>query len=306
MPPKTLKKKVTRSAASKQHIDSHDSLFDIGSPYDSRKNKRSRKKQAPPKSPKEKGVIPQVVTVTKEAKTSEDENSSNDDNSTASALPVTNPVTMSGNLTPGADPRLDKKLDHVLEEFVLAKGGNNDIRQTFKEEELTDFRDFVTYELEHIQDLRRKQGNTTKVLNKQKVTQVYNAIRYYNYLLTDPQDSDLAMDPENWLEKDFRLWKRNGHHPSVTSATAAATNAASSNANTTTNTNAPTVTVCADTKKAENAWLSWQRTKRDVEKYPILSNDREYSDWSIFMSRQFEADRCSRMIDDNFVDTDVI
>ena len=280
-PPKTPKKKATRSAASRQHIDSHtETLFDIGSPPTGvPRKKTSKQKQAPPKSPKEKGAIPQVVTVTKEAKPSEDKNSSNDDNSTASALPVTNRVTMSTNLTPGADPRLDKKLDHVLEEFVLAKGGNNAIRQTFKEEELTDFDDFVTYELEHIQDLRRKQGNTTKPLNKHRVTQVYNAIRYYHFLDSDPQSRLLAEDPENWKIVDFRLWKAHGRHPTTASATAAAANATSTSAPTTT----PTTTVCADTKKAENAWLSWQRTKRDVEKYPILSNDREYSDWRIFL-----------------------
>ena len=183
MPPKTPKKKATRSAASRQHIDSHtETLFDIGSPPDSRKNKRSKKKQAPPKSPKEKGAIPQVVTVTKEAKPSEDKNSSNDDNSTASALPVTNRVTMSTNLTPGADPRLDKKLDHVLQEFILAKGVNNEIRQAFKNEDLTDFEVFQNYELEHVKEMKRKQGNAMKSLNNQKVTMIYNVIRYYQYL----------------------------------------------------------------------------------------------------------------------------
>ena len=179
MPPKTPKKKGTRSAASKQHTES---LFDIGSPPDSRKNKRSRKKQAPPKSPKEKGAIPQVVTVTKEAKTSEDKNSSNDDNSTASALPVTNPVTMAGNLSTGADKRLDKKLDHVLEEFLLAKGEKHEIRLMFTANDLYQFQDFIDYELEDIQKLRRKSSGETKSFVDRKVTQVYNVIQYHKFL----------------------------------------------------------------------------------------------------------------------------
>ena len=74
---------------------------------------------------------------------------------------------------------------------------------------------------------------------------------------------------------------------------------------TTVNTTALPGTVFPDTKKVEDAWLSWQHCRRDVDKYPVLPNDREHSDWVNFMERQFEEDRCSRMIDDNFVDTDV-
>ena len=40
---------------------------------------------------------------------------------------------MTSNLTAGADPRLNKKLDHVLEVFLLAEGGNHEIRHMFKE-----------------------------------------------------------------------------------------------------------------------------------------------------------------------------
>ena len=115
----------------------------------------------------------------------------------------------------------------------------------------------------------------------------------------------LAEDPENWVKADFKLWRNNGRHPTVASANAASTNAALPGVNTTPNTTAPPATVCPDTKKAENAWLSWQRSRRDVDKYPILPNDREYSDWAVFMAQQFEEDRCSRLIDDNFLDTDV-
>ena len=105
-----------------------------------------------------------------------------DGNSTkdVSAL-LTHQVTMATNLTAGADPRLDKKLDHILEEFVLARGGNHKIKQVFKEENLINFEVFQNYELDHVKEMKRKQGNTTKSLNNQKVIMVYNVIRYYQF-----------------------------------------------------------------------------------------------------------------------------
>ena len=109
----------------------------------------------------------------------------------------------------------------------------------------------------------------------------------------------MAEDPENWKIEDFKLWKAHGRHPSVASATAAAANTTSTSVPTTT----PTTTVCPDTKNAENAWLSWQRSRRDSDKYPVLNADRNYNDWKISMTRQFEEDRCARMIDDSFLPT---
>ena len=162
MPLKTSK--VTRSSASKKQRQAIDSLATVTSPPKASKTKKSTKKQASFELPEDKGITPQIVTVTKQAKTSEDKNSSSNDNSTEdeSALLVTNPVTMSTNLTAGADQRLDKKLDHVLEEFLLAKGGKHEIRQMFKECNVYLFDDFVDYELEHIEEMKRKQHNTMK------------------------------------------------------------------------------------------------------------------------------------------------
>ena len=110
-------------------------------------------------------------------------NSSNNDNSKASTFTRTKnaSVTMASNLTPGADPRLDKQLDNVLKEFLLAKGGGHEIRQMFKEEEIYQFMNFVDYTVEDLEDLRRKSHNSMKGFNKQKVTQIYNVIRYYNF-----------------------------------------------------------------------------------------------------------------------------
>ena len=80
--------------------------------------------------------------------------------------------------------------------------------------------------------------------------------------------------------------------------------ASSSGTTTTTNATATPATICPDTKKAENTWVSWERSRRDHDKYPVLSNDRDYTDWFINIKRQFEGDRCSRVIDDSFKDTD--
>ena len=134
-------------------------------------------------------------------------------------------VTMASNLTANADPRLDKKLDHVLREFLLAKGVNHKTRQMFKENNIYQFEDFIDYTVEDLEDLRRILPNSTKGFSRRKVTQIYKVIRYYNSL----QDADATLedDPENWAMPDFRLWIDNGRHPTFTSAnaTSSSTNA---------------------------------------------------------------------------------
>ena len=80
------------------------------------------------------------------------------------------------------------------------------------------------------------------------------------------------------MKADIKKWILDGHHPNVASANAASANATFLGATTTPNTTAPPAIVCPHTKKAENAWLSWKRCKRDVDKSPLISKDREYSD----------------------------
>ena len=104
------------------------------------------------------------------------------------------------------------------------------------------------------------------------------------------------------MKDDFDDWIDNGHHSIVAFAKAASTNAASSGNTTTTNATATSATVCPDTKKTENVWMSWQRSRRDCDKYPVLSSNREYTDWFINIERQFEEDRYSRVIDNSFTD----
>ena len=170
------------------------------------KSTTSPKKQAPSpvNSPgSESGiVVPQAVTLQKRDQASGEE-SSNDSNSTVDANSSNSSednlsdgnskgsnstgtenasITMASNLTAGADPRLDKQLDHVLGEFLLAKGGGHKIKQMFKEEEIYQFMNFVDYTVEDLEHLRRKSHNSTKGFNKRKVTQIYNVIRYFNFL----------------------------------------------------------------------------------------------------------------------------
>ena len=107
------------------------------------------------------------------------------------------------------------------------------------------------------------------------------------------------------MKDDFDDWIDNRCHPTVASAKAASANVALSGTTTTANATATPATVCSDTKKAENAWMSWQRSKRDQDKYPVLSSDREYTDWFVHIERQFEEDRCSKVIGKSFKKTDV-
>ena len=102
---------------------------------------------------------------------------------------------------------------------------------------------------------------------------------------------------------DFELWIDNGCHHTTASIKAVSANAASSGT-TTANATVTPAAVCPETKKVEDAWMSWQRSRKDHENYPLLPNDCEYTDWYILIKRQFEENRCSRVINDSFKDTD--
>ena len=85
---------------------------------------------------------------------------------------------MAPNLTANADPSLDKQLNHILEEFLLAKGGNHEIRLMFKGRDLYQFRNFIVCDMQALEEMKRKQHNTTKGFDHQKRTFIYNVIRY--------------------------------------------------------------------------------------------------------------------------------
>ena len=105
MPPNTSK--VTRSSASKKQRQTIDSLAIGSSPPKGTRTKKSIE------LPEVTGITHQVVTVTKQAKSSEE--TSNDDNSTRdeSALLVT-PVTMTS--------VFDPKFEHLLTYYFMAIG----------------------------------------------------------------------------------------------------------------------------------------------------------------------------------------
>jgi len=66
----------------------------------------------------------------------------------------------------------------------------------------------------------------------------------------------LADHPENWVVNNFKKWRHRGRHPTTASYAISLAGTTISTATTT----APT-----PTKVAEDAWLSWQRSKRDAE-----------------------------------------
>ena len=119
MPPK--KSKVTkRSRASQKQRQAIDSPAFITSPPKASKTKKLIEKQASLESPEVKGITAQVVMATKQAKSSADNKSSSDDNSTGSesALLVT-PVKIA--------PSFDMKLEHLLTNYFMAIGDQHDI-----------------------------------------------------------------------------------------------------------------------------------------------------------------------------------
>ena len=111
MPPKNPK--VTRSSASRRQQQEINSLASGSSPPKVTRTKKSIE------SPEVTGITPQVLTATKQAKSSEE--SSSDNNST-DGLRVTQ-VTMAS--------VFDPKFEHLLTNYFMAIGDQHDIRQGF-------------------------------------------------------------------------------------------------------------------------------------------------------------------------------
>ena len=149
-----------------------------------------------------------------------------------------------------ADSRLDAKLDHLLTEYFLSIGNNHEIRQMFKENNLYQFEEFIACDIQSLTEIKRKKHNTMVPFNHRKLTLIHDIVLYYKFLLSDTATRTLAEDPENWVREDYKLWKNQGCHPTTASA-----NAVSSG--TSANATASPAAVCPDTKKAENAWMSW-------------------------------------------------
>ena len=116
MPPK--KPKVTRSSASQRQQQEIDSLAFVSSPPKVRKTKKSTEEQASLESPEVTGITPQVVTVTKQAKSSEESSTNGNSTGDESALRVTQ-VKMTSSFDP--------KLEHLLTNYSMAIGDQHDI-----------------------------------------------------------------------------------------------------------------------------------------------------------------------------------
>ena len=110
MPPK--KSKITRNTANKRQQQKIDSLASVPSPAKSSKSKKSppvsKEKQVSIELPeREKGIIAQVVTETKQTKSSKEENS------TGSQVKMTTPF--------------DTKLGYLLETYLYVKSDKHEI-----------------------------------------------------------------------------------------------------------------------------------------------------------------------------------
>lgn len=108
----------------------------------------------------------------------------------------------------------------------------------------------------------------------------------------------MATHPNQWVMEDFEDWIDHNHPKSNVAY-------AGSLAGNTTTTLRETAPISA-TKKAEDAWMSWQHGKQDPTLYPILENDGDYTDWIINITRQFKSKRCNRVIDSSFLDNMVV
>ena len=120
-----------------------------------------------------------------------------------------------------------------------------------------------------------------------KITLIHDVLLYYQFLYNDSKEA-LADDPTQWVQGDFKKWRSQERHPSTTAHI-------SSHASNTTTTSTASV-IISTTEKAEDAWLSWQPGMQDSTVYPILENDRNYTDWIINIKRQFKSKRCKRVI----------
>ena len=306
---KTSSPKITRSKTKQKKQEQEiEYLASLSSPVKSSRSKklppiRKRKKAALPtvsedlkqatvNSPeREKGTIAQVVMEIKQNKTSIE--SSEEENSTRSEsdLPVTK-VKMS---TP-----FDTKLKYLLNTYLYAKSDKHDIWQTFVENVILTYDEFVDIQnLESLKKMKPMKGNTSvDAFTDGKVILVNNALLYYNFLHQDDEVAE-ANDPTLWDKNEFRNLKSNGFPLRTNGLNATQAGNTANAANTTlnaTNTPAPPF----KTKLEEDAWLSWRWSKQDETAYQLLEADRVYTDWIVKFRQKIASEELSRMIDLGF------
>ena len=221
--------------------------------------------------------------------------SSVEDNPTGSEsdLPITQ-VNMSN--------PFDTKIEHLLTNYFSANSDKHDIQQAFIENDILTFdllMDSCTLKI--LKKIKRKKCNSSIVaFTDAKLKLVNDVLLYYNFLYQDDKDA-LVEEPNQWVKGEFRKWKRRGY--SLSTATYNASQAGNSS-NTTSQTSNVTTPV-SKTKLERDAYLSWRQSKQDKTLYPILENDREYTEWIIKTRRRFISEECDMMINPNFQDNQV-
>ena len=99
--------------------------------------------------------------------------------------------------------------------------------------------------------------------NDRKITLINDVVLYNHFLRNSNNTKVLVEYPTQWVREDFKTRRDQGRHSSTASYTM-------SLAGSITTTTAPTgPVVVPDIKKAKDAWMSRQRSKRDPEKYLI-------------------------------------
>ena len=229
MPPKEPKKSVTRSSASQKQRKEILSAATASPPTKSQRNKRSRKKQTSFESPEATKPAPQVVTETKQAKSSNSSSdNSSDGDSTRNDASTGNSSDNSegnGNAPATMTNQFDAKLEHVLINYLSATGADHHIRKAFIHEQIHTFDEFtIGCNVKNIKTFQRDDGNNNIVpaFNSVKLTLITNVILYYEFLQDDNQET-LADNPVNWVLLDFKRWRRN---PPVSTNAATVTTAA--------------------------------------------------------------------------------
>ena len=53
-------------------------------------------------------------------------------------------------------------------------------------------------------------------------------------------------------------------------------------------------------KKQDDSFLSWRRSRKMMEEYPVLENDQMFIDWSVKFEHKIHSEEMFRMIDPGF------
>ena len=89
---------------------------------------------------------------------------------------------------------IEPKLEYLLNNWFFAKGVNHEIRLMFKEHDIIDSEELVTYDKQFIVDLGRQKNNVSTPLNKRKIKMILHVILYYKFMCRN-KNKAIAKDP---------------------------------------------------------------------------------------------------------------